>query len=278
MRSHPSPTAAMSAAARAAHLAVDSAPHLLTDPLATRLLDEVGATALGYHRAHPAEPVLAGARASAALRARYAEDRLAGSAARQVVVLGVGLDTASLRAPAGRTWFDVDRPPTLVWRAGLVERAGLVPAADVRAVAVELGAQALVPALVAAGLDPAEPTAVTWLGVTMYLDEAAARGTLAELATLASGSELVLDHVVPPALRDDAGRAYAAGVAAAAGAAGEPWRWTPGPGTLHAVLAETGWEVLDSRADHAAVPAAAWRRADHLRPMDLVGLLHARTS
>jgi methyltransferase (TIGR00027 family) len=277
MHQHPSPTAALSAAARAAHLEVDTAPHVMTDPLAVRLLDELGTAALGYQRAHPAEPVLVGARASTVLRARYAEDRLAASAAAQAVVLGVGLDTTALRAPAGRTWFEVDRAAVLAWRAGLVARAGLTPAADIRAVAVDLGTQPLVPALVAAGLDPAAPAFLTWLGVTMYLDETAARAALTELAALVPGTEVVLDHILPRALRDDAGQAYAAGVAAAAGAAGEPWRWTPGPDELRAVLAETGWEVLDARRDRDAVGPQEWRRSDHLRPMGLVGLVHARS-
>jgi len=276
MHQHPSATAALSAAARTAHLEVDDAPHLLADPLAAVLLDELGNAALGYQRAHPAEPVLVGARASTVLRSRYAEDRLAASGARQVVVLGVGLDSAALRAPAGRTWFEVDRPDVLAWRAAQTRRAGLSPAADVRAVPVDLGAEPLLPALVAAGLDPASPAFVTWLGVTMYLDEAAAWATLADLASLAGGSELVLDHILPAALRDEAGLAYAAGVAAAAGASGEPWRWTPDHAEVRAVLADAGWDVDDARPDRDAVEPAAWRRTDHLRPMSLVGLAHAR--
>lgn len=274
----PSPSALMSAAARAAHLEVDSAPFLFEDRHAGALVEALGGEPLTYHRRLPAEPVLVGARVSTTLRSRFAEDRLAASSAPQYVVLGAGLDTSALRAGPDRAVFEVDRPGVLAWRQATFRAAQVPVQARVRQVGVELGRDALVPALVAAGLDPARPAFVAWLGTTMYLDEPGARRTLVELASLAPGSELVADHMLPDALRDDAGRAYARAVSAAVGADGEPWRWAPEPQDLGALLTACGFASVTTRPDADAVGPAAWRRTDHLRPMRLVGLVHARVA
>lgn len=274
----PSPSALMSAAARAAHLEVDHAPYLFEDRHAGALVDALGGEPLTYHRRSPGAPVLVGARASTALRSRFAQDRLAAFPAPQYVVLGAGLDSSCLRTGPGRTVFEVDRPGVLAWRRAAFHAAGIPLPNRVRQVAVELGHDALLPALVAAGLDPRRPAFVSWLGTTMYLDEPGARHTLVELAGLAPGSELVADHVLPDALRDDAGRAYARAVSAATGADGEPWLWSPGPQGLAELLSECGFESVTALPDSDAVDAALWRRTDHLRPMGLIGLVHARVA
>lgn len=274
----PSPSALMSAAARAAHLEVDRAPYLFEDRYAPALVEALGDEPLTYHRRFPTEPVLVGARVSTALRSRFAEERLASSDASQYVVLGAGLDTSALRAAPGLAVFEVDRPGVLEWRRAGFEAARLDAPDRTRQVAVELGREPLLPALLAAGLDPERRAFVSWLGTTMYLDEPAVRQTLGELAALAPGSEVVADHVLPATLRDDAGRAYARAVSAAAGAGGEPWRWSPGPVELRALLTTCGFDAITTLPDADAVDTAAWRRTDHLRPMRLIGLVHARVA
>lgn len=274
----PSRTALMSAAARAAHLEVDHAPLLLDDRYAGALVDAVDPEPLTYHRRLPAAPVLVGARVSTTLRSRFAEDRLAASSADQYVVLGAGLDTSALRAGSGLAVFEVDRPDVLAWRRAAFAAARLERPAQVSTVPVELGCDPLLPALVAAGFDPTRPAFVSWLGTTMYLSERDARQTLAEIAGLAPGSELVADHMLPDALRDEAGRDYARAVSAAAGSGGEPWRWAPRPDDLRSALAACGLDDVTTLPDADAVDAACWRRTDDLRPMRLVGLVHARVA
>lgn len=61
----PSMTALMSAAARAAHLLVDDAPHLWDDPVALALCRALRPSPLDYQLARPAAAVLASARPSA---------------------------------------------------------------------------------------------------------------------------------------------------------------------------------------------------------------------
>src|SRR5262249_61130663 len=66
-----------------------------------------------------------------AARSRLSEDALAASVARgvrQVVVLGAGLDTFSLRNPyaeQGVRVFEVDHPATQAWKRERLREAGL---------------------------------------------------------------------------------------------------------------------------------------------------------
>src|SRR4051794_2889693 len=77
-------TAMAACAARAAHLIVDTEPHIFVDSLAEGLLAGRADEFLRYHRSHGYHPVLAGARAQAVVRARVAEDYLAEAIAQGV--------------------------------------------------------------------------------------------------------------------------------------------------------------------------------------------------
>ena len=80
----PSFTAFTAAAARAAHLIVDTAPVIFADTLAEAMLGERADEYIAFHRAHGTHPILAGARAQATCRSRYAEDSLADGVGRGI--------------------------------------------------------------------------------------------------------------------------------------------------------------------------------------------------
>ncbi|WP_024873886.1 class I SAM-dependent methyltransferase [Saccharomonospora piscinae] len=267
----------MAAAARAAHLVVDDTPSIFVDSLAARLLGDHAEEPIGYHRAHGSHPVLAGARAHAVVRSRYTEDRLARSTVTQYVILGAGLDTFAYRAELGRQVrvFEVDHPATQRWKRELAAAATLSQPGTVRFVPVDLGSHALVDRLVDAGFDTAQPALVSWLGVTMYLERDAIARTVADLGRLAPGSELIVEYLLPSRLRDEAGDAYAALVARAAGDGGEPWLSYLAPGDMSALLAEHGFGPTRHVRQRDAIGAALWRRSDSLRPMDLMVIAHA---
>ncbi len=271
-------TAYASAAARAAHLEVDAPPRLLVDDLAAHLLGDVGAGYLGYQRAYPAEPILATARLWTLARSRFAEDLLAASPARQYVVLGAGLDTSALRvaAPSGRTAYEVDLPGAGEAKRAALEAAGIALPDAVRLVAADLRDPEWPAALLDAGLDPTAPAFVACLGVTMYLAPDDVRSLALGVASLAPGSELVLDHVLPAGHRDDAGEAYAQGVGAVAAQHGEPWRCEISAEDLAGLLAGVGLDVVRTvDAAHAVAPLLHGR-TDALRPVRIAGLVHAR--
>ena len=279
----PSLTALTAAAARAAHLIVDTEPVIFADTLAQAMLGERAEELISYHRAHGTHPVLAGARAQVTCRSRYAEDRLADAIGRgigQYVLLGAGLDSFAYRSPlAGQVRvFEVDHPATQAYKQrvrGVAAHGGDGGARDVRLVAVDFGRDSLGEALGRAGFDAGQPALVSWLGVTMYLDESAIEATVAVLGGFAPGSEVVVDYMLPAGMRDAAGQMYADLVGQAAAEWGEPWRSAFAPGAMAALLARHGFGAARDVGQRDMIPAAAWDRSDALRPAELFRIAHA---
>ncbi|GAA0460347.1 S-adenosyl-L-methionine-dependent methyltransferase [Paractinoplanes deccanensis] len=276
MQNSASATALSAAAARAAHLLVDAEPHIFADTLAAPLLGSRSAELIDHHRRHGAHPVLAGARTQATIRSRLTETLLTGFG--QYVILGAGLDSFAYRSPlaAGIHVFEVDHPATQADKRERLATAGLSPLGPLIHVPVDLEKESFLPALLAAGLDPARPALVSWLGVTMYLTPDATAPTVAALATLAPGSRLVLDYLLPPALRDQPGQAYADAVASFSAAQGEPWLSYFTPAEMTALLATHGFHDIHHLDQTQALPPQLWRRGDALHPSRLSMLAHAK--
>ena len=310
----PSFTAFTAAAARAAHLIVDAEPRIFADTLAEAMLGERAGELLQYHRAHGTHPILAGARAQATCRSRYTEDRLAEGVGRgigQYVILGAGLDSFGDRSRLASQVrvFEVDHPATQEWKRHIrqaTEARGAGGAAEtpeatrgtearvaggaaetpegtrgtearggVRFVPVDFARDSLRDRLGQAGFDFAAPAFVSWLGVTMYLDRDAIGQTLAVASGFGPGSEIVVDYMLPPGLRDAAGEDYAAQIGPVSAERGEPWLSLFAPDEMAALLRGHGFgEVRDVR-QRDMIPAAAWNRTDSLRPADLSRIVHA---
>lgn len=98
-----------------------------------------------------------------AARSRFAEDCLTTAVSRgvrQVVVLGAGLDTFSLRHPhssLGVRVFEVDHPATQVWKRERITEAGLAAPASLTFAPVDFERQSLAEGLVAAGFESTWP-------------------------------------------------------------------------------------------------------------------------
>ena len=104
------------------------------------------------------------------------------------------------------------------------------------------------------------PVFVSWLGVTMYLDETAIEATVSVLGGFAPGSEIVVDYMLPAGLRDAAGQTYAELVGQFAAERGEPWLsvFTP-----EAMAALPSPRMDGSRASGPITAAgASWVEAD----------------
>jgi methyltransferase (TIGR00027 family) len=276
----PSQTAMTAAAARAAHLLVDSEPRIFADSLAALLLGDKAETYLRYHREHGDHPLLAGTRAQATCRSRFTEDQLALAAARgtaQYVILGAGLDSFACRSElAGRLRvFEVDHPATQQRKRALLAAAGLAEPPTLTWVPVDFETDELIASLTAAGLDPAAPAFVSWLGVTMYLTAGAISATLASLSRLAPGSELVTDYMLTADLRDADGGAYADLVMPDSERRGEPWLSFFTPEQMTGLLTRHGFTGVRDVRQRDAVSAALWERTDLLRPIELSRLCHA---
>lgn len=64
-------------------------------------------------------------------------------------------------------------------------------------VPVDFETVSLAEVLARAGFDASQPAFFSWLGVTMYLDEAAVVETLRFVAGCAKGSTVLLEYVIP---------------------------------------------------------------------------------
>jgi methyltransferase (TIGR00027 family) len=197
--SRPSYTAEMVAMRRAAHQVFDDAPHLITDPLAVRI---IGPEAEARMRAmRQQSPFAKVGRAFVLARLRFAEDVLARAVEQgvdQYVVLGAGLDTFAYRNPfPALQVFEVDHPATQTWKKERLKAAGIAVPAKVTHVPVNFERETLAHALRGAGLDEQRPAFFSWLGVTMYLTEEAVHTTLRYIGSRPSCSALVLDYSLP---------------------------------------------------------------------------------
>jgi methyltransferase (TIGR00027 family) len=250
----PSRTALGAARLRAAHQVLDGAS-ILADPLAVRILGSEIEVALDHAEAHPMGPRM---RWFIAARSRIAEDALTvavNDGATQLVVLGAGLDTLAYRTPlAGRLRiFEVDHPATQAWKRERLAAAAIAVPQGMQFVAVDFERQTLAEQLQSAGFSSTGRSFFSWLGVTPYLTEPAIFATLAWMAQLPGGAEVVFDYVNPAASVAPAGRAAHQGLAERVASLGERFQ-----------------SYFDTAQLCAKLSAAGFRHVEDLGPADIM--------
>jgi methyltransferase (TIGR00027 family) len=242
----PSHTARGAAAHRATHQTLEGGA-IFRDPFAAKILDDETRARLDETAA---DPSLRPWRLFIAARSRFSEDTLAVCVARgvrQIVVLGAGLDTFSLRNPyagQGVRVFEVDYPATQGWKRERLKQAGLAVPASLTFAPVDFERQSLAEGLTAAGFQADRPAFFQWLGVAPYLTREAVSLTLNFIAAVPE-SEVVFDYAEPFENYPVEGRANVMAVAAKAAARGEPWLSLFDPAELAGVLHNKGFEVVE---------------------------------
>lgn len=195
----PSRTALAAAAHRAAHQIIEEG-RIFSDQLALRILGEDAENAV---RRAEEDPSRRGMRLFIAARTRFAEDALAAAfegGARQLVVLGAGLDTYAYRGPLRDRLriFEVDHPATQAWKRRRLEEADIRVPSSLTFAPVDFERQTLAEGLAAAGFSAMEQTFFTWLGVVPYLTKEAVWSTLGFIAGVRGGAHVVFDYADPP--------------------------------------------------------------------------------
>ena len=242
----PSRTARGAAAYRAIHQTLEGGV-IFSDPFAARILDEETRARLDETAA---DPSLRPMRLFIAARSRFSEDTLAACVARgvrQVVVLGAGLDTFSLRNPhagQGVRVFEVDYPATQAWKRERLKQAGLAVPASLTFAPVDFERQSLAEGLKAAGFQADRPAFFQWLGVVPYLTREAVSLTLDFIAGVPE-SEVVFDYAEPLENYPDDRRADVMEVAARAASRGEPWLSLFDPAELSKMLRNKGFGIVE---------------------------------
>jgi methyltransferase (TIGR00027 family) len=239
----PSKTAFRVAARRAIHQVLDPPP-VLDDPIAVPLL---GAE-FAFDSEREKHPFARAARAFMAARSRFAEDRLALAVAADVtqyVVLGAGLDTFAWRNPfPSLRVFEVDFPATQEWKRALLAEARLAMPASLTFVPLDFEHRTLAEGLRDSGLEAA-PSFFGWLGVVPYLTLEAFRSTLAAIAALPAGSEVVFDYALSPALHSPLRRMAFDALAARVARAGEPFNLFFTPDELDQEFQRAGFRSFE---------------------------------
>jgi methyltransferase (TIGR00027 family) len=266
----PSRTALKVATLRAAHQLLDE-PVVLEDPLALPILGAELETAVREDPFQYNDPLLRGLRAALVIRSRVAEDELARAVeagVRQYVVLGAGLDTFAYRNPhqaAGLRVFEVDHPSTQQWKRRCLSEAGIALPENVIFAPVDFEHGTLALGLGEAGFRHDLPACFSWLGVTMYLSEAAIMETLSVVARLPKGSSICFDYRVAESLLNPVERLIGELAGQRAAAVGEPWLSAFEPDGLQKQMLELGFSEAETYGPEVLNRRYLYRRKDGLR-------------
>lgn len=250
----PSATAEITCAQRAAETLMPPERRLIDDPYArlflrsrsmrVRCSSEVAArlTLRVFDRRYP------GFMAIVLLRNRWYEEVLAQAVVEgigQVVLLGAGYDTTSLRLElGGARLFEVDAAPTQQAKRWALTRHRVQPAADVTYVACDFERDDLTEQLLASGFDPSARSLVVWYGVSFFLSEQAVRQTVADVARLsAPGSQFLWDYLDASVVDGTTTFPGALRARAAVARRGEPYTFGLTADTVGDVLEPYGFAV-----------------------------------
>ena len=242
----PSHTARGAAAYRAIHQTLEGGV-IFSDPFASKILDDETRARLDEIAA---DASLGPMRLFIAARSRFSEDTLAAGVARgvrQVVVLGAGLDTFSLRNPyadLGVRVFEVDYPATQQWKRERLNEAGLAIPGSLTFAPVDFERQSLADGLTAAGFRSDRPAFFQWLGVVPYLTREAVSATLHFIAGVPD-SEVVFDYAEPFESYPAGRREHVMAVAARTASLGEPWLSLFAPCELSEMLRGIGFGEIE---------------------------------
>jgi methyltransferase (TIGR00027 family) len=259
------------AALRAAHQVVDGLPRILEDPIAVRLLGWDADTVLA-RRSELDTPAALAWRSHVVLRSRYTEDRLEEAHARgvrQYVILGAGYDTFPYRQPAwaaGMRIFEVDQPASQLAKRDALAAASIPVPENVVFVPVNFETDLLRDSLRSAGFDESAPAFVSWLGVMVYVTEAAADDVFRFVASLPRSSEIVLTFSAGPASASSGEAAHLGRAAAYVASLGEPWQTFIQPQELSEKLTRFGFSQVTFLTPAESDARYFAGRSDALRP------------
>jgi methyltransferase (TIGR00027 family) len=220
-----SQTALATAYLRASHQIIDFGPKVLVDPIALTILGPDAEERIRGSKDKYLSPEVKALRAHVVLRSRYTEDRLESSIERgicQYILVGAGFDTFAFRQPlwaSGLRIIEVDHPDTQRLKQSKISNAGIAIPENVAFVGINFEQESLEEGLVRAGVCTDKPTFFSWLGVTMYLTEAAIDATLRCMAAFPGKSEAVITFRQQPPAQSTASH----GLAERVSEAGEPF-------------------------------------------------------
>ena len=249
----PSRTALGAAMHRAVHQTLEGGV-IFADSYAMQVLDDEARAGLPEFASDTSQRSM---RLFIAARSRFSEDTMAVCIARgvrQVVILGAGLDTFSLRnSHAGVTVYEVDYPATQAWKRERLVQAGVALPPSLTFAPVDFERGSLADGLAAAGFRRDQPAYFQWLGVTPYLTREAIISTLDFVASI-KGAEVVFEYAEPFENYPPDMQANLRAVAERAASIGEPWLSLFDPPDMTALMQARSFASFEdvTRAELAA--------------------------
>jgi methyltransferase (TIGR00027 family) len=270
MPGQPSQTLLRSAIRRAQHQLLDS-PVILYDPVALQLVPEAFESGILSDFGQDNETMPTLLRALFAMRHRFAEDRLADAAGRDVrqyVMIGAGLDTFPWRQPEfarGMRIFAADHPASLTWVHRRLRERDVSPPPNLTHVPADLEQKQLGHQLAACGFNLESAAFCSVLGVTQYLSGEAFDALLRFAVALKPGSEIVLSFaMVDDELKGQDRDAAKRSVTRTEGL-GEPWKSRFRPSQLVDQIARLGFRDVFHLTPELAQESYFTGRHDNLR-------------
>jgi methyltransferase (TIGR00027 family) len=279
----PSRSAVSTATLRAAHYLFDGAPKILSDPFARDFAgfstDEEVRTALDAF----AFPDPSRLRAVFTVRSRYAEDQLSGAiqlGISQYIILGAGLDSFAYRRPdliRALHVYEVDHPATQSWKRARVRELGIKSPRALHHIPIDFEHETLISGLAAGGVNRNAKAFFSCLGVTQYLTREAVLNTLREIASAtASGTELVVQFIVPAATLSREEGNLVTVAAARAASMGEPWLSFFAPDDLETNMTQIGFDQIVHFGSEEATERYLLGRTDGLALPGFFRMIKAR--
>jgi methyltransferase (TIGR00027 family) len=266
---------------RAVHQLFDAYPRILDDPISARLIGPEALQQIHDPANRYRIPSARELRAHVVLRSRFAEDRLAGAVAdgaKQYILLGAGFDTFAFRQPA---WarelkiIEVDHPATQAVKRNRLALAGLTESPNTQLVTIDFERESLLDGLNRCSVAVDQLTFFSWLGVTMYLQEAAIDAVLRSVALFPAGSQIVLSFTQPPANRVTTAGEAPRSLAQRVAAIGEPFISYFGPEVLEVKLHQSGFSKVEFLSSAEARELYFKNRPDDLGVPPRIGLVSA---
>src|SRR4029077_3261888 len=245
----PGHTATLAAVGRAIH--AESERPLVSDHLALGLAGEVGVSLLAQLTSQLPEASRQSLGLAFAIRTRFIEDAVA-EAVRdgigQYVILGAGLDSFAYRRTdlsQDLNIFEVDRAASQAWKRRRLGEMGVAIPASVSFVALDHETDDLRGGLARAGFDSSAPAIVSAIALTQYLAQPVIEGILKLVASLPSGSRLVITYVVPPSELSETAAAGLAWTMSQAEERGERFLSLFSPGAFDGLLKRSGFDRVE---------------------------------
>ena len=247
-------TARITAAMRHRHLLGGARPLVFEDRFAYLFLDLPSAmvalpTPLADRAVGRLYGPIRGIEGEVLARSRYVEEALAArlhAGLDQVIVLGAGFDTTALRHVDSRCrFFEVDHPATQADKRAILSRRPDL-CANLTFVSVDFGKDDLADALLAADFDSSRPALVSWLGVTMYLEQRVTVGTLVTLRRILTSGSIVIFDAYPR--REETAldeRPMFAAARALTATQGEPMIGAFDSPAFAKAITDKGWRIAD---------------------------------